>query len=50
VRDFAERVLQGDVPVNAPTADSFSHWIASRLLTDEELAQYEANRDQTPDD
>ena len=50
VRDFAERVLQGDVPVNTPTPDSFSHWIASRLLTDEELAQYEANRDRTPDE
>ena len=41
VRDFAERVLQGEVPVNAPTPDSFSHWIASRLLTPEELAQFE---------
>ena len=33
VRDFAERVLRGDVPVNEPTPDSFSHWMASRLLT-----------------
>lgn len=41
VRDFAERVLQGDVPVNQPTPDSFSHWVASRLLTPEELAQFE---------
>jgi hypothetical protein len=42
VRDFAERVLQGEVPVNAPTPDSFSHWVASRLLTAEELARFEA--------
>jgi hypothetical protein len=42
VRDFAERVLQGEVPVNAPTPDSFSHWIASRILTPEELSRFEA--------
>ena len=74
VRDFAERVLQGDVPMNAPmalarcglvswprraatgtqqttpmrvpmnapTSDSFSHWVASRLLTPEELSRFEA--------
>ena len=41
VRDFAERVLRGEVPVNEPTPDRFSHWIASRLLSPEELAQYE---------
>jgi hypothetical protein len=42
VRDFAERVLQSEVPVNAPTQDSFGHWVASRLLTDDELAEYES--------
>lgn len=42
VRDFAERVLRGEIPVNAPTPDSFSHWVASRLLTPEELARFEA--------
>jgi beta-phosphoglucomutase-like phosphatase (HAD superfamily) len=42
VRDFAERVLRGEVPVNQPTPDSFSHWIASRLLTPDELARFEA--------
>jgi len=42
VRDFAERVLRGEVPANAPTPDSFSHWVASRLLTPEELARFEA--------
>ena len=41
VRDFAERVLQGEVPVNEPTPDTFSHWIASRLLSPEELARFE---------
>ena len=41
VRDFAERVLRGEIPVNRPTEDSFSHWVASRLLTAEELAEYE---------
>lgn len=47
VRDFAERVLRGEVPVNQPTADSFSHWIASRLLNPQELARFEAEaRDQ----
>jgi len=37
VRDFAERVLNGEIPANEPTSDSFSHWIASRLLTPDEL-------------
>ena len=41
VRDFAERVLQGEVPVNKPTPDTLSHWLASRLLTREELARFE---------
>lgn len=45
VRDFAERVLRGEVPVNAPTPDSFSHWVASRLLTPAELARFEEERD-----
>lgn len=43
VRDFAERVLRGEIPVNEPTPDTFSHWLASRLLTPEELAQFEEN-------
>ena len=42
VRDFAERVLRGEIPVNAPTPDRFSHWVAERLLSPEELAQFEA--------
>lgn len=39
--DLAERVLRGDVPANVPTADSLSHWMASRLLTPDQLAQFE---------
>jgi hypothetical protein len=42
VRDFAERVLRGEVPVNEPTPDSFSHWVASRLLSPDELARFES--------
>jgi hypothetical protein len=41
VRDFAERVLRGEVPVNQPTPDTFSHWIATRLLSPEELSRFE---------
>lgn len=41
VRDFAERLLQGEIPVNEPTPDTFSHWVASRLLSAEELAEFE---------
>jgi len=47
VRDFAERVLQGEVPVNTPTRDSLSHWLAGRLLTAEELARFEAEAGDT---
>ena len=47
VRDFAERVLRGEIPVNQPTEDTFSHWVATRLLSAEELARYES---ETPDD
>jgi hypothetical protein len=48
VRDFAERVLRGEVPVNEATPDSFSHWVAARLLTSEELARFE--REPRPSD
>lgn len=44
VRDFAERVLRGEVPVNEPTPDSFSHWLAARLLSEDELARFENDR------
>lgn len=43
VRDFAERVLRGEIPANEPDPDSFSHWVASRLLTPEELARFESD-------
>ena len=45
VRDFAERVLQGEVPVNKPTPDTLSHWLAARLLTEEELVRFENEED-----
>ena len=41
VRDFAERVLRGEIPVNAPTPEPLSQWVARRLLTDEEFARFE---------
>jgi hypothetical protein len=47
VRDFAERVLRGEIPVNEPTPDSFSHWVASRLLTPEELARFESDAEES---
>lgn len=48
VRDFAERVLRGEVPVNQPTPDSLSHWVASRLLTAEELKEFEREAEADP--
>ena len=49
VRDFAERVLRGEVPVNEPTPDTFSHWVASKLLTSDELARFEEELDAQDD-
>ncbi len=49
VRDFAERVLRGEVPVNEPTPDTFSHWVASKLLTPDELARFEERLDDEAD-
>ena len=46
VRDFAERVLQGEVPVNEPTPDTLSHWLAARLLNREELDRFEKEEGQ----
>jgi hypothetical protein len=39
VRDFAERVLGGDVPPNVPAPEPLSEWLAARLLTPEEIAE-----------
>jgi len=39
VRDFAERVLRGEVPVNAPTEQSLSSWLKERLLSPAELEE-----------
>jgi|GEM_PF-1761066 len=40
VRDFAERVLQGEVPVNEPTRENLEPWLAQRLLTPKELDRH----------
>lgn len=47
VRDFAERVLRGEVPPNEATPDRLSHWLATRLLSPDELSRFEqeAGRD-----
>ena len=42
VRDFAERVLRGEVPPNAATEAPLSSWLASKLLSRDELAVFEA--------
>jgi hypothetical protein len=41
VRDFAERVLRGEIPVNEPTPEKLANWLAERLLSPEEIARYE---------
>ncbi len=46
VRDFAERVLRGDIPVNAPTEQRLSDWLAERLLTPSELEALERETDE----
>jgi hypothetical protein len=48
VRDFAERVLTGEVPRPIATADSLSHWLAARLLTPSELEAFERGDDAEP--
>jgi hypothetical protein len=40
VRDVAERVLR-EAPKIESTADSLSHWVASRLLSPDELRRFE---------
>jgi hypothetical protein len=42
VRDFAERVLRGEVPPNVPTDKPLSQWLAGKLLSPAELAAIEA--------
>ncbi|MEO7362305.1 MAG: hypothetical protein ABI120_18385 [Gemmatimonadaceae bacterium] len=49
VRDFAERVLRGEVPLNTPTGGKLSDWLAERLFSAEELSAYkddQINRDE----
>lgn len=48
VRDFAERVLNGQVPRPDATPDSLSHWLAARLLTPDELEEFERGEEMDP--
>ena len=41
VRDFAERVLSGEIPRPEPTPEPLSHWLAARLLSPAELEAFE---------
>jgi hypothetical protein len=41
-RDTAERVLRSDVATNPHDPGPLSHWLAARLLTPEELAEFDA--------
>jgi hypothetical protein len=41
VRDFAERVLSGEIPPNDPTPEPLNEWLAARLLSADELAEFE---------
>lgn len=47
VRDFAERVLRGDVPRPVPTPEPLSRWLAARLMTPEEFEAFD--RGDAPD-
>jgi hypothetical protein len=44
VRDLAEQVLRGEIPPNDPTPGPLGRWLAERLLTRDELATYDAER------
>ena len=50
VRDFAERVLRGEVPPNEPTPDRLAHWLATRLLSPDELTRFEREGVKIEDD
>lgn len=48
IRDFAERVLRGEVPIDTPTPERLSSWLAERLLTQQELDEYAKERPLSP--
>jgi hypothetical protein len=50
VRDFAERVLRGEIPPNDPTPKPLSEWLAARLLTPDELVEFEREGRTSPSD
>jgi hypothetical protein len=41
VRDFAERVLRGEIPANVPTDGPLGAWLVERILSPDELAAFE---------
>ena len=47
VRDFAERVLRGEIPINEPTPEAFPSWLATRLLDADELKAYNERQAET---
>lgn len=50
VRDFAERVIRGEVPPNEPPDQPLSRWLATKLLSPSELAAYEAEARENNDE
>jgi len=48
VRDFAERVLRGEVPRPVPTPEPLSQWLTARLLTPAELEAFERGDVESP--
>ncbi len=48
VRDFAERVLRGEVPRPVPTPEPLSQWLTARLLTPSELEEFERGDTEPP--
>lgn len=45
VRDHAQRLLRGNRAPSAQPQERLSHWLAARLLTPEELAEFERGSD-----
>ena len=43
--DPGDEPWRGEVPANEPTPDTFSHWVASKLLTPDELSRFEDQLD-----
>ena len=50
VRDMAERVLNADLSHPGPQTDALGHWLASRLLSPDELRRFEQEASESPSD